>query len=116
MDREAKLDYLSDRFARVVNIFGEIMVKVYEANLNTNVDYPEWTMPFPKQQKTQDLDNEQDMYDAQEYIEDEEEGDQELLDCLTISCTMLNREYHDLMAKANRECCFEETRDHIEEA
>ena len=49
-------------------MFGEIIVKRYEASLN--VDYLEQPMIFPEKEKTQDLDNEQDMYDAQEYIED----------------------------------------------
>ena len=56
------------------------------------------------------------MYDAQESIEDEEEGDQELPDFLPMSCTMLIREYHDLMARANGGHSYEETRDHIEDA
>ena len=33
-----------------------------------------------------------------------------------MSCITLTRENQDLIAKANRECCFEETRDHIEDA
>ena len=33
-----------------------------------------------------------------------------------MSCVTLTREYQDLIAKANRERYFEETRDHIEEA
>ena len=73
-------------------------------------------MHFLEQEKTQDLGNEQDIYDAQESIEDEEESDQELPDCSPMSCVMLTREYQDLIAMANRECCFEETRDHIEDA
>ena len=116
MDREAKLDALWDRMARMMNILGEKMLEMYEANLNANIDYLEEPMLLPKQEKTQGLDNEQDMFDAQESIEEEEEGDLELIDCLPISCAMLTREYHDLMAKADRERCFEETRDHIEDA
>ena len=56
------------------------------------------------------------MYDAQESIEDEEESDQELSDCLPMPCVTLTKEYQDLLAKANRESFLEETRDHIEEA
>ena len=55
------------------------------------------------------------MYDAHESIEDEEESDQEPPDFLPMSCFMLTREDQDLIAKANRECHFEKTRDHIEE-
>ena len=93
MDREEKLNALWDKMTRVVNMFGEIIVKRYEASLN--VDYLEQPMLFPDQDQTQDLDNEKYMYDAQESIEDEEEGDHGLLDCLPISCTMLIREFHD---------------------
>ena len=53
------------------------------------------------------------MYDAQESIEDEEEGDQEPPDCLPTSLVTLTREYEDLIAKANGERGLEETRDHI---
>ena len=73
-------------------------------------------MPLSEQEQTQDLDNEQEMYDALKSLEDEEESDQELRDCLPMSCVMLTREYQDLIAKANRECFFEEIRDHIEDA
>ena len=45
MDRDAKLDDLWDRLARVVNMFGEVVVKVYESNMNANVDYLEQPMP-----------------------------------------------------------------------
>ena len=119
IDREAKLNSLSDRFTRVVNMFGEVMVKMYKANLNTNVDYLEQPMLLPEQEQAQhiqDLDNEKYMCDAQESIEDEEEGDQELFDCLPISYTVMIREYYDLMAKANKERCFEETSNHLEDA
>ena len=62
------------------------------------------------QEQTQDQVNEQDMYDAQESIQDEEESDRELRDCLPMSCVTLTREYKDLIEKDNRERCFEETR------
>ena len=39
MEKEANLDAFSDRLKRIVNMFGEVVVKVYEANLNANVDY-----------------------------------------------------------------------------
>lgn len=80
-----------------------------------NVDYLEQPTHLPEQEQTQDLYNEQDMYDALKSMEDEEENDQEPPDRLSVSCMMLTREYHDLLAKANRECCFEETRYHIED-
>ena len=115
MDQESKLDALEDKLIKLVNRFGEV-VKMYEANLNANFDYLEQPMHFPEQKQTPGLDNEQVMYDAQESIEDEEENDQEMPDCLPMSCTMLTREYHDLMAKANRKCCFQETSDHTEDA
>ena len=73
-------------------------------------------MPFPEHEQTLDREDEQDMYDAQESMEDEEESDQELPDCLPMSCVTLTREYQDLLAKADRESCLEETRDYIEEA
>ena len=56
------------------------------------------------------------MYDAQESIEDEEGSDQELPDCLPMSCVTLTREYQDLLAKDDRESCLKETGDYIEEA
>ena len=106
MDREAKLDALADGLTRIVNMFGEVVMKMYEVNLNANDDYLEQLMPLPEQEQTQDLDNGKDMYDALKSIEYEEENDQETPDLLSTSCTMLTREYHDLMAKANRERCF----------
>lgn len=114
IDRETKLNALLDRMTRVLNIFGEVIVKRYEASLN--FDYLELPMLLREQEQTQDLDNEQDMYDAQESIEDEEEGDQEIPDFLPISCIMLIREYHDQIEKANRERCFGETRNYLEDA
>ena len=59
----------------------------YEANLN--IDDLEQPMLFPDQEQTQllqDLDNEQDMYDDQDFIEDDEEGCQEIPDFLPITC------------------------------
>ena len=54
------------------------------------------------------------MYDAQDSIEDDNEGCYEILDCLPISYTMLIRELHDQIAKANRERCFEGISSHLE--
>lgn len=73
-------------------------------------------MPSPEQEQTQDLDNEQDMYDTQESVEDEEEGNQELPNFLPMPCVTLIKEYQDLLAKADRESCLEETQGHLKEA
>ena len=80
-------------------IFLRLMIERYEAEIKL----------VKSQEQTQDLDNEQDMYDALKPMEDEEENDQELPDCLPMSCVMLIREYQDLIAMEKRECCLEET-------
>ena len=115
MDREAKLEALEDQLNGIVEMFGKVL-EMYMAGLNANDDYLEPPMILSEQEQTQDLENEKDMYDAQDSIEDEEESNQGLPDCLPMSCTMLTSEYQDLMGKANRGCCFEETRGHIEDA
>ena len=115
MDKDTKYDALYDQLNELTETFGKVL-EMYMAYLNANDDYLEHPVPLPEQEQTQDLEDEQDMYDAQGSIEDEEESDQELPDCLPISCVMLIREYHDLIAKENREHCLEETRDHIEDA
>ena len=86
------------------------------ANMNTDDDYLEQAMSSSEQEQTQDLEDEQDLYDAQESVEDEEESDQELPDFLPTPCGTLTREYQDLLAKADRESCPEETGDNMEEA
>ena len=115
MHRDPKYDALEDQLYELTETFGKVL-EMFMASLNANDDYLERPMPLPEQEQTQDLEDEKDMYDAQEYVEDEEESDQELPDCLPVSCGTLTKEYQDLIAKANRECCFEETRDHIEDA
>ena len=55
MDREEKLDALLDRLNKMVNMFGEIIVKVYEANLKTNVDHLEQPMLLPEQEQAQPI-------------------------------------------------------------
>ena len=52
--------------------------------------------------------------DEQTYKESNEEGCQEMLDCLPISCTMLIREFHDQNTNNNSEKCFEKTNSHLE--
>ena len=59
---------------KMLYMFGKIMDR-YEANLN--IDDLEQPMLFSNQEQTQplqDLDNEQDMYDDQDFIEDDEQG------------------------------------------
>ena len=86
IDREAKINTLLDLFGKIVYILDK---KLERHEVDTNVDYPEHPMPFPDQTQTQqiqDLDNEQEMYDDQDFIEDDEEGCQEIPDCLPITC------------------------------
>ena len=62
------------KMEKMVYMFGKIMDR-YEANLN--IGDLEQPMLFPDQEQNQplqDLDNEQDMYDDQDFIEDDEEG------------------------------------------
>ena len=109
---------------KMLHMFGKIMDR-YVANLN--IDDLKQPMLFPGQDQTQplqDLDNEQDMYDDQDFIEDDEqgykenneEGCQEIPGCLPISCTMLLRELHNQVSKTDSEQCFEETSSHLENA
>ena len=108
MDRDTKYDSLYDKLCEITEMFGKVL-ETHMANMNANDDYSEQPMPSPKQEQTQDLDNEQDTYDTQESVEDEEEGNQEFPDCLPMPCVMLIKEYQDLLAKADRESCLEET-------
>ena len=62
----------------------------------------------------QDLDNEKDMYDNQDFIEDDEEGCQEIPDCLPITWVLLLRDLYEQNANTNSEQCFEETSSHLE--
>ena len=115
MDRDTKYDALYDQLNGIAETFGKVL-EMYMANLNANDDYLEHPMPLPEQEQNQDREDEQDMYDAHEFIEDEEESDQEPPDCLPMSCVTLTTEDQDLIEKANRERCLDEARDHIEEA
>ena len=115
MDRDTKYDALYDKLCEITEIFGKVLER-HMANMNANDDYSEQPMPSPEQEKTQDLDNEQDTYDTQESVEDEEEGNQELPDCLPMPCVTLTKEYQDLLAKADRESGLEEAYDYMEEA
>ena len=68
IDREAKLNTLLDLFGKVVYIIDK---KLERHDVDTDVDYPKQPMPFPDQTQTQqlqDLDNEQEMYDDQDFI------------------------------------------------
>ena len=112
MDRDTKLDTLCDQLNGIAHMLGKVL-EMYMANLNANDDYLEKPMHFPDQEQTPDPDNEQDMYDAQESVEDEEEGNREVPDGSPLSCTMLTKKYHNLIVKDNGECCIEGTSDHI---
>ena len=115
MDRDTKYDALYNQLNELIEKFGKVL-EMYVTNLNANDDYFEQPMHLPEQEQTQDLEDEQDMYDAQESVGDKEQSDQELPDYSPMSCVTLTRKYQDLMAKANGERCLKETRDHIEEA
>ena len=84
--------------------------RIERCEANINIGDLEQPMLFPDQtqaQSPQELDSDQDMYDDKHFIEDDEqaykesneEGCQEKLDFLPMSCTMLIRELHDLNAK-----------------
>ena len=94
MDKNKNLDTLYDQLNGIANMFGKVM-EMYMANMNANEDYLQKPMPSSEQEQNQDQVNEQDMYDAQESIEEEEESDRELPDCLPMSCVTLTREYQD---------------------
>ena len=115
MDRDAKYNALYNKVCRIIEMFGEVLER-YMADMNAYDEYLEHPMSSPEQEQTQDREDEQDMYDAQESVEDEEVSDQELPDRLPMSCVTLTREYQDLLAKADRESCLEETGDYIAEA
>ena len=67
MERETKLEKLLDIIEKMMYILDR-RLDSYE--VNTNDDYLEQPMLIYKQEQTQDLDNEQDMYyDVQESIE-----------------------------------------------
>ena len=77
---------------KMLYMFGKIMDR-YEANLN--IYDLEQAMLFSDQEQTlplKYLDNEQDMYDDQYFIEDDEEGCQEIPDFLPITCVLLLRD------------------------
>ena len=124
IDREAKLNTLLDLIGKIVYILDKGLDR-HEDDID--VDYPEKPMLFPDQTRTQllqDLDNEKYIDDDQDFIEDDEkgyrenneEGCQEIPDCLPISCNMLLRELHNWISKNNSEQCFEETSSHLENA
>ena len=54
------------------------------------------------------------MYDDQNFIEDDKEGCQEILDCLHITWVLLLRGLYEQNSNTNSEQCFEETSSHLE--
>lgn len=115
MDRNAKYAALYNKACRITEVLTK-MLETQLANMNTEDDYLEQAMSSSEQEQTQDLEDEQDLYDAQESVEDEEESDQGLPDCLPASCVTLTKEHHNLLAQADREGCLEEADDYMEEA
>ena len=72
IDREAKLNKLLDLIGKIVYILDK-RLDMHE--VDTDVDYPEQPMPFPDQTQTQpiqDINNKHNMYDEQDYRENNE--------------------------------------------
>ena len=105
MDRDAKYDALSDQLIELTETLGEVL-KMYMANTNADDGYFEQPMHLSEQEQTQSREDEQDMYDTQESVGDEEEGNQEFPDCLPMPCVTLTKEYQDLLAKADMGSCL----------
>ena len=91
MDRDTKYAALYNKVCRITEMFGKVL-ETYMADMNADDDYLEQPMSSSEQEQTQSRGDEQDMYDAQEYIEDEAGSDQELPDCLPMSCVTLTRD------------------------
>ena len=109
IDKEAKLNTLLDLIGKIVYILDK---KLERHEANTDVDYPEQPMLYPDQKQTQtlqDIKNKQNIYDEQDYRENNEEGCQESPDNLPLSCIALLRELYNQNANAKSDQCFEET-------
>lgn len=73
MDRDTKLEALYYQLNELIKRFGKVQER-YSANMNEDDNYLERPMPVPEQEKNQDVDNEQGMYDVLKPMEDEEES------------------------------------------
>ena len=74
IDREAKLDTLLDMIGKIMYI---LYKKLERHETDIDVDYIEQPTFFPNQEQNQplqDLDNEQDMYNDQDFIENDEQN------------------------------------------
>ena len=72
IDREAKINTLLNLIGKIVYILDKILDR---HEVDTDVDYPEQLMPFLDQTQTQplqDINNKQNMYDEQDYKENNE--------------------------------------------
>ena len=109
VDRESKLNALLERMTKIMYILSKILDR-HEAD--TDIDYLEQPMLSPNQTQTQplqDIYNKKNMYDEQDYSENNEEYCQESPESLHLSCIMLLRDLYDQTAIAKSEQCFEET-------
>ena len=109
IDREDKLDTLLDLIGKMMYILDK---KLERHEADTDVDYPEQPMSSLDQKQTQplkDINNKQNMYDEQDYRENNEECCQESPDSMPLSFIALLREIYDQNENTKSEQYFEET-------